>query len=214
MKKKLIIFDYDGVIVDSLDINLEIAKQACEEIEHPNFPLKSDIEQLDTISFEELGRQIGLPQDKTTLFADHVFKLLVRNTKVPHIFSGIDKVIQKLGDKNQLAIITTNVKCAVDQVLEKEKLQDKVHLVMGAEKPGSKSEKIITAVREFKVTLGNTYMIGDAMSDILEAKKASVKSIAVTWGYHSREKLEKAMPDFLVNTPYEILPIVSSENLC
>ena len=212
MKEKLVVFDYDGVIVDSLDINLGIAEQACKEIEHSIFPTKADIEQLDNLSFEDLGRQIGLSKEKSISFANHVFKLLTNNDRPPKIFPGMNEIIQELGERNHIAIVTTNVKHAADQVLEEHRLHDKVDLIIGAEQPGSKAEKIMHVIVKFKGEHNKTYMIGDATSDIREARKARVKSIAVTWGYHSREKLEKADPDFIVNIPYEIVPILNAGN--
>ena len=209
MQKKLIIFDYDGVIVDSLHINLGIARQACEEINHPVIPIRADIEELENISFEDLGRRIRLPKDKVENFADHVFMILTRNTVPPRVFTGISEVIQEVGKESCLAIVTTNMKRAVVQVLEGSNFLDRIDIIMGAEEPGSKSEKIRRAMDAFDVTPNNTYMIGDATSDIREAQEAGVKSIAVTWGYHSKEKLMREAPDFIVNSPNDIISILS-----
>jgi phosphoglycolate phosphatase-like HAD superfamily hydrolase len=51
-------------------------------------------------------------------------------------------------------------------------------------------------------------MIGDAVSDIREAHKAGVNSIAVNWGYHPKEKLLQESPGHMVNAPEDILAIV------
>jgi phosphoglycolate phosphatase-like HAD superfamily hydrolase len=206
--KYLIIFDYDGVIVDSLDINLEIAARACQKIGCPVHPSRADIERLENIAFDELGRQIGVPENKIPKFTEIVFDLLAQNAISPPIFPGIKTVVQKLRRIGHLAVITTNVKTVVNKVFESEGLCQEIDLVMGVEQIGSKSEKICQAMTAFKVGSSFTYMIGDAVSDIREAHKAGVNSIAVNWGYHSKEKLLQTSPDHMVNAPEDILAIV------
>jgi len=206
--KYLIIFDYDGVIVDSLDTNLKIAARACQKIGCPVYPSQAEIERLENITFDDLGRQIGVPENKIAKFTEIVFDLLAQNTISPPIFPGIKAVIQKLKRKGHIAIITTNVKTAVNRVLESGGLCHDIDLVMGAEQNGSKSEKICQAMAAFNIRSNFTYMIGDAVSDIREAHKAGVNSIAVNWGYHSKEKLLQASPGHVVNTPEDIMAIV------
>jgi len=210
--KYLIIFDYDGVIADSLDTNLEIAALACQKIGYPVHPSQADIERLENIAFDDIGRQIGVPEIKIPKFTEIVFDLLAQNAISPSIFPGIKTVIQKLRRKSHLAVITTNVKIAVTQVLESGGLSRDIDLVMGAEQNGSKSEKIRQAMAAFNVSSSFTYMIGDAVSDIREAHKAGVNSIAVNWGYHPKEKLLQASPGHMVNAPEDIMAIVGQES--
>ena len=206
--KYLIIFDYDGVIVDSLDTNLKIAARACQKIGCPVHPSQAEIERLENIAFDDLGRQIGVPENKIPKFTEIVFDFLAQSSISPPIFPGIKEVIQKLKRKSYIAIITTNVKTAVNKVLESGGLCHEIDLVMGAEQSGSKSEKICQAIAAFNVRSSFTYMIGDAVSDIREAHKAGVNSIAVSWGYHPKEKLLQASPGHMVNAPEDIMAIV------
>jgi phosphoglycolate phosphatase-like HAD superfamily hydrolase len=206
--KYLIIFDYDGVIVDSLDTNLKIAARACQKIGCPVHPSKAEIERLENIAFDDLGRQIGVPESKIPKFTEIVFDLLAQDPISPPIFPGIKEVIQKLKRKSHIAIITTNVKTAVNRVLESGGLCHDIDLVMGAEQNGSKSEKLCQAMASFNVRSSFTYMIGDAVSDIREAHKAGVNSIAVNWGYHPKDKLLQASPGHVVNAPEDIMAIV------
>ena len=206
--KYLIIFDYDGVIVDSLDTNLKIAALACQKIGCPVHPSQSEIERLENIAFDDLGRQIGVPENKIPKFTEIIFDSLAQNAIAPPIFQGMKEVIQKLKRKSHIAIITTNVKTAVNQVLETGGLCHDIDLVMGAEQNGSKSEKICQAMASFNVRSSFTYMIGDAVSDIREAHKAGVNSIAVNWGYHPKDKLLQSSPGHIVNAPEDIMAIV------
>ena len=80
--------------------------------------------------------------------------------------------------------------------------------VLGAETPGSKAQKLSGAAKRLCVPPGRVYMVGDSVSDIREAKLAGVTSVAVTWGYHSEQKLVREGPDYLVHAPQEIAELL------
>jgi phosphoglycolate phosphatase len=54
------------------------------------------------------------------------------------------------------------------------------------------------------------FMVGDSVSDVREAREAGVKSIAVSWGHQSVEKLVAAAPDHVVHLPEELIEITKS----
>ena len=51
--------------------------------------------------------------------------------------------------------------------------------------------------------------IGDEVRDIKSAKKAGIPIAAVTFGFNSKEALEKESPDYLCDTPAELVKILS-----
>ena len=53
-------------------------------------------------------------------------------------------------------------------------------------------------------------MIGDTKYDMIGAKNFNLKTVAVTYGYGTKEELLAAKPDFVVDTPTEILQIVKA----
>ena len=71
----------------------------------------------------------------------------------------------------------------------------------------SKIDKINHAVSEFKANKDQTYYVGDTTGDIREAKTAGVRTVAVAWGWHSRERLAAVRPDHLVDKPQDLLNI-------
>ena len=210
-KKQLVIFDYDGVIVDSIDAIAAIGAQACREIGHERLPTPADIEALENIALEDLGRQIGISEADLPDFGAHVFALFQKNEKTPDIFSGMGPVIRTLGKNHFLVIVTKNIKPAVEKVLAAHGLADKINLILGVEEPGSKADKIKKAMHTFHRGSDLTCMIGDAVSDIRQARKAGVKSIAVTWGFHKQERLAHENPDVMVSTPHDLIAAIKLE---
>ena len=51
-------------------------------------------------------------------------------------------------------------------------------------------------------------MIGDTRSDIRHGKAAGVRTVSVTWGYQKRHTLEQEKPDFVVDSPDELLHVL------
>jgi phosphoglycolate phosphatase-like HAD superfamily hydrolase len=50
--------------------------------------------------------------------------------------------------------------------------------------------------------------VGDETRDIEAAKKSHIKVIAVSWGFNSRQVLEKYSPDFLIDYPGELIDVI------
>ena len=50
----------------------------------------------------------------------------------------------------------------------------------------------------------NCAIIGDSTMDIETARNAGMRAIAVTWGFHDRERLITAGADVMVDTPAEL----------
>jgi phosphoglycolate phosphatase-like HAD superfamily hydrolase len=84
-------------------------------------------------------------------------------------------------------------------------LQHCFQWVLGAETAGDKAEKLAALAAQPGVARERVTMVGDGVSDVRAAKAAGVRSVAVTWGYHSRARLEREAPDHIVETPFELV---------
>lgn len=205
--KFLIAFDYDGVIVDSLNQNLLVATQACQQLGLKSFPTLIDIEQLENMSFEDIGRQIKVPEDRLKDFTSIVFHQLAQDTNTFFIFEGISDLLFQLSKKHTLVVVTTNTQKVVERFLNKHGLEKCFVKIMGDEWQGSKHEKIVRFAQQFHFEKHLVYLVGDTISDIREAKLAGINSIAVSWGYQSRNKLVQKSPNYFAETPQDILDI-------
>ena len=59
-------------------------------------------------------------------------------------------------------------------------------------------------MKDKDLKLSEMIYIGDETRDIQAAKKAGIRSAAVTWGYNSRKALEAQSPDYLIHSPQEL----------
>jgi phosphoglycolate phosphatase len=204
----LILFDFDGVLADTLDDMLSFARDICTELGIQRIPTPADLASLETMSFVEYGRQLGVPLHLLDKFTDGCFKRFGQRSGPPKIFDGMKQVVRQLSKNNTIAIVTGNTTQTVENFLDAHGLHGCVRAIFAVDQPGSKPEKILSARRQLAKQGDTTYLVGDSASDIRAARDASVKSIAVSWGHQSLIKLMDAKPDYLVQSPRELLELL------
>jgi phosphoglycolate phosphatase len=208
---RIIIFDFDGVLADSLEPMLRFANQVCQELGVQASPSKADLEALDRMEFSEFGRQVGIPEDQVTTFVQRNQQLFYEQDQPPEIVQGMQSVISSLAEHNTLAIITGNSCKLVESFLEKYQIRNNFQIILCDEHKGNRLEKIRQVMELASNNSTRVFMIGDAVSDIRAAHAAGITSIAVSWGHQSVNKLSQANPDIIVQQPKNILDYFSTE---
>ena len=205
----IILFDFDGVLADTMEDMLHFAWTACEQMGLPRIPTPADLDALETMSFVEYGRQLNLPPERINEFVSRCLDMFEQRKRSPRIFNGLAQIVTRAAEHHTVGIITGNTTDTVKKFLIENHLQDCIKIVIGVEQPGSKPEKIERALQELGQPGSMAYMIGDSASDIRAAQQASIKSIATGWGHQSVAKLIRANPDYLVRTPGELKELLS-----
>lgn len=195
--KKLLIFDYDGVIVNSLSVVLIILK----EIEQKYAPLKitseDDIRELFRNNFFDSVQKLGLSKEKCQELLAEIKKYSLLYHDRFHPFPGIVSLLQSIKNMFNLTIISSNHSEAIKSELKQFGLEGIFHIIIGGEKITDKVEKIKLLLKSLSIRKENVYLISDTIGDIKEGKEAGIKTIAVSWGYHSKKLLETVKPDYL-----------------
>lgn len=204
----LVIFDYDGVLADTLDDLIRFGQEACNQLGIKHTVTKDDLSNLEVMSFATFGRACEVPEHLIDEFVKISLNLFAEKESPPAIFDGLRDVIQHLSSNHKIAIVTTNSSQNVHAFLARHGLNSLVHTVYGVDTPGSKAQKISIARERFANNGETVFMIGDALSDVRAAKEAGVTSIAVTWGHQSLETLQRGEPDYVVNSPHELIQTV------
>jgi len=207
--ERIIIFDFDGVLADSLAPMLGYAEQVCRELGIAYTPTKADLEALEHMEFSEFGRQLGVPEDQIATFVSRNFELFTQREESLRITPGVDTVVRGLSKICSLVIITGNSCGVVEKFLTAYGLRNLFQNILCAEHEGNRLEKILKIKTQSSASEGEIYMIGDAVSDIRAARKAGVKSIAVSWGHQSKHKLTGEAPDLIIDEPEDLLTYFS-----
>lgn len=205
---KLIIFDYDGVIVDSFSNVYEVYKIICDKL-GSKFPQTIDgFRKIYGYSRFECYQNLGINQ-KDYVKASKIFKTEILK-KEPRLFNGIEDVLKKLSEKYTLVLVSSNFKEEVEQKLKKFCLSDYFSFISAQShhtKIPSKFRSITKVINKFKIKREEIIMIGDKDIDYDLAKKAGLDNILLVdygWGYNK----DKIKQRFLVKKPSDILKAI------
>jgi len=203
--KKLLLFDFDGVIVDSLELYEEMTRHCFEKIGKPITKNHEDFLNLFDDNFYEALRKRGIGADEFNNAAGLIAPYADYSKVVS--FKGLIPALMELNKDNILLIISSNSLYAIEFILSKINFNGSFDKILGADFMLSKIDKINYAVEQWEIPKDRTYFIGDTAGDIKEAKEAGVKAVAVTWGWHTKERLKEEFPDYLIDSPNELLNI-------
>ena len=193
----LILFDFDGVIIDSHDMALQAYQSFDPSVTDERFQSWFDGNLYDSMSSEE-NRVVSESKSK-------VVKLYASQVNTQRIFPGIDIVIEQATKKSLLAIVSSGSKHTITQFLDTYGLLTHFVDILGFEDGYSKKDKISSLRRQYKKETEQCLFVTDTLGDITEARAADVPSIAVTWGFHSKEKLQEGNPLEIVDSPQNLL---------
>ena len=201
----LFLFDFDGVLVNSLDLYAEAVTRILERIGVPILKSKEDYLDLFDGNFYESLAARGVDLAAYNEAAREILPRMDTDAMKP--FDGLIPVLAALQKDSILAVVSSNGYRTIRTMLDRFGFAPYFREILGADFRISKKEKIAYALEKYGIPGERAFYIGDTAGDIGEARAAGVRSVAVTWGWHSRERLAAAGPDFLVDTPGELLAI-------
>ncbi|MFH1850262.1 MAG: HAD-IA family hydrolase [archaeon] len=214
MKKKsrgAIIFDYDGVLADTRALILKIYNEIGTAMGVEDFRRAEHLDMFETDYRKTLAKAgITDPGDIETtrrLYQENLRKYNHLTKPIPNI----DKVLSRLSMSFRLGIVSNNIKSEIESKLGAFGILGYFDVVIGDEYGSLKPDptQLLKCLDMLGETKENAFFIGDMDGDIHAAKNAGLKgSIAVTYGYHSVERLMRANPTYVVDNPMQIIEIV------
>jgi phosphoglycolate phosphatase len=204
---KLLIFDYDGVIFDTEDMVYNLVMKECRK--HCKIPIRTRKEfiELYKSNFYESMKKRGVSKKGMEKIKKESIGILSRKKLKAH--KGIKKALDMLSKTHTLAVVSSNYDSVMKKNLKKNSMLENFSFILGTEEGESKLQKIKSLLRKKKASGAEAVLITDTTGDIKEAKKAGIKAMAVTWGFHTKRMLEKAKPDFIVGKPMQITEVLA-----
>lgn len=196
---KAIIFDFDGVIGDTFKTNFELFKPFISNLTEQDFK-----DNHNGNIFQ--GSKINLAPDQWVTYFKQQKERFTTNNLFP-----LKGVLSELSKKFQLFIVSSTPDESLKYFLGLGDLNFFTQ-IFGATTHRSKHEKFKMLLEKYSLKHDECILITDTLGDILEAKTVDIKSIAVTWGYHQRELLEKGGSAAIVDDKDELLKQIEKIN--
>ena len=208
---KLVIFDFDGTLVDSRKLIVESNRLVFGQF---GFALPSEEESFSLVGMSlelVLARLIGpdAPVEKMVAAYRQVLPQIRADAAYAEVpFDGAADLLAALAEHKdvRLGIATGHVSHAIAPALERFGWQGHFCTVQTADKAPSKPHPgmVLQALSEADVEAADAIMIGDTTFDIEMARAAGVRGVAVSWGYHRPERLHGAGALSVVNDMKEL----------
>lgn len=207
MAQKFILFDFDGVIVDSEHIAYGVAKTLCPHVTKEEYRTR----------FEGNIHEWEEPVDRHTADCrpdlDFTALYVPRIRKEMVVFPGMVEVVAGLARDYALVVVSSTITSPIEEFLDSHDLVKHFCWIMGADVHRSKVEKIKMVFEKYALEARDAVFITDTLGDMREAEKVGVGAIGVTWGFHTPETLQQGKPFRLVETPKELSKAVSDHFL-
>ena len=205
--KPIIIFDYDGVIVDSIEIFARTVRVAACKLNQPTGFDPDDLKSIQRMTIEGICDYVEISRDRIPEFLEVLDRELYQAAGEIPLFPNMAQVIRQLSRAGILAIVSATPAPIVNKVLKNHSIKRYFDCVIGGDSPGAKSVKIKSIIEQYDSEPEIACMVGDTISDIEEGNAADVATIAVSWGWHSIDHLLSARPDSVANRPEDLIDL-------
>lgn len=185
---KAIIFDIDGVLIDSFNSNLKYFQDVFREAGY-KIPTKKQYKNLFHLTVEDLIKHFIKDADKKEF--KRILKIaykLDRSAEKFKLAKNSAEIIKKLSKKYRLALVTGRVKKGVDSYLNFSKTKNyfKVKVCFEDYKRSKPHpEPLLIAAKKLKINPSEAVYVGDSLTDMQAAKAAGMKIIL-----YSKKKLK------------------------
>ncbi len=216
----LLIFDLDGTLINTID---DLGQACNHALSACGFP---------THKIEDYPRLVGnginklieraLPEEHrneaTVLrLREHFVPFYDQhNCDLTRPYDGIPELLQTLKAAGHTLTVASNKYQAATEKIVAHFFPNTFDVVLG-EREGIPRKPDPQIVWDILASLPSTInhkpstlYVGDSLVDAATAKAANLPFVACTWGFCTKEQLQTAQPDYMVNHPSEILALVST----
>ncbi|OKH40249.1 carotenoid oxygenase [Calothrix sp. HK-06] len=209
MTTKVIIFDFDGTIADTVDALVSVANRLAADFGYIQIT-SEELSILRNLTSREIIKYSGISIFKIPFLVKKV-KSELKN-KIPELkpIAGMQEALVELRNQgHRLGIITSNSQDNVAEFLRINNLDNLFEFVYSGVTIFGKTTIINNVLRQKQIKTQEVIYVGDETRDIEASKRANIKVVAVTWGFNSPEALARQKPNFLINHPSELIDIVN-----
>ncbi len=210
--KKIVIFDLDGTLLNTLDDLADSTNYALSKFGYP------------TRTIEEVRQFVGngvaklieraIPDGKNnpnfekclSIFKENYAQNMYNKTAP---YNGIIEMLSNLKSKGiKIAVVSNKFDLAVKELCKKY-FEGFIDFAAGEnEAQGIKKkpapDTVISVLTEFNFAPEDAVYVGDSDVDIMTAKNSKMRCISVTWGFRDKKFLLENGATILINAPSEI----------
>ncbi|HWA36655.1 MAG TPA: HAD-IA family hydrolase [Burkholderiales bacterium] len=197
MRYELVVFDWDGTLIDSAGTIVECIQESARDmgLEVPPRERASHVIGLglhDSLRFAVPG----LAPERYVQFVEHYRRHFLARQDRMLLFDGVRELLAELSAQRPLAIATGKSRRGLDRALDADGLRRFFVASRCADETNPKPHPamLLELMEELAIDRAATLMIGDTSHDLEMARAAGVDAVAVTYGAHPEDGLRACGP--------------------
>ncbi|GAA4454904.1 HAD-IA family hydrolase [Nibrella saemangeumensis] len=207
---KLVIFDFDGTLANSLPAFGQVLNELAE-LHHFRRVDESLVDRLRSMGARQIMQELRIPYWKIPFIGRDAKRLMARHVNEIFLFEGIDRVLQQLSQAGvTLALVTSNSHENVVQIMGEKNVGLLKYIECGSSLFGKRS-KIRKVLKKSGFAASETLCIGDEIRDIEAAHEEGTAFGAVGWGYTTIDALRAYQPKVVFTHPVDIVALLTND---
>ncbi len=197
MKYRLIVFDWDGTIIDSAATIAECIRESAREMSLPVPSMEQASHVIGLGLHDSLRMAVPeLQSEQYPAFVANYRRHFLAREDAMSLFTGMEELLIHLKKDHLLAIATGKSRRGLDRALTATGVGPHFSASRCADETNPKPHPamLLELMDELGFSKDQTLMIGDTSHDLAMARAAEVDSVAVTYGAHSEEGLRACKP--------------------
>jgi pyrophosphatase PpaX len=211
MHFRAVLFDWDGTLYDSIDASFKIYEELFKK--YANLNLTCDyFRKTFIVDYHKYYAMHGIPESKWEEVDNHWLKRFHEMEGKIHLFPGVKEMLKELLErKMKLGIVSNGTGGRIKKEMRKNGIYEYFDAIVTDDEIKDFKPNPIgvqEALKDIGVDAKHAVYVGDMTEDIEAGKNAGTRTAAVRWGAHSLERLRPAKPDYILNSPRELLEIL------
>ena len=214
--KPTVIFDMDGVLLDSANAIVESLRFALSELNEKNLA-NSNLRRFVGPPLHAMASELlphvsdDMRQSFMSLYRQHNNQY---GPDLTPVFDGVIELLSDLQSDFDLVVATSKLESAAVQVLQMKKI-DRYFMSIFGTRPNTSDSKadVIGRAIEGIDPSSIVAMVGDRVHDVEGANAHGLRSIGVTWGYALPGELEIANPAKTVDSTIQLGQVIREMSL-
>ena len=219
MKKKAVLFDMDGTILDSLQDLMDSVNYALEgtgsgpyDLDDYRYFVGNGARNLIRRAIAGCVDPMAEGKEPDPQYVDQIMAKFkghyeTNKTNKTAPYEGIMELLHQLKEKGYLTAVISNKYDAAVKELSDLYFKDLLSMSVGEGgdvRPKPEPDGIYKVLNQFGLSKEETVYVGDSDVDVITAHNAGLFCIGVTWGFRGRKELTEAGADVIIDSPEEI----------
>ncbi|MCP8463077.1 phosphoglycolate phosphatase [Pseudomonas sp. ZM23] len=220
---RLVMFDLDGTLVDSVPDLAAAVDKMLQELGRPPAGLDAVRHWVGNGARVLVRRALaggiehdGVSEEDTERALELFMEAYADSHEFTVVYPGVVDTLKWLKKQGvELALITNKPERFVGPLLDEKKLGKFFRWIIGGDTlPQQKPDPaaLLFVMKMAGVSANESLFVGDSCNDILAAKAAGVRSVGLTYGYNHGRPIAEEAPTVVVDDLRQLLPCFGSGN--